>query len=188
MQRSVATRNFPKKSNILVFLCLFLECQNKPETVRKCPDYPTFLNRELQGCHACLASSRSPSPPPPPVSVCKYFAHFGLGRPRRERESEREREAIKGQRERERERGKEGGKDECILHLVAPGQRCEKGRRRRRRRLRRLRGPATRMHRLSLRVHSHIHCESIMSVHCLRYIRKWLFSNDHISEVKSINL
>ena len=110
MQRSVATRNFPKKSNILVFLCLFLECQNKPETFRKCPDYPTFLNRELQGCHACLASSRSPSPPPPPVSVCKYFAHFGLGRPRRERESEREREreAIKGQREREREGRREG--------------------------------------------------------------------------------
>ena len=37
---------------------------------------------------------------------------------------ERERKAIKGQ------RGRKGGgrKDECILHLVAPGQRCEKGR------------------------------------------------------------
>ena len=35
-----------------------------------------------------------------------------------------ERKAIKGQ------RGRKGGgrKDECILHLVAPGQRCEKGR------------------------------------------------------------
>ena len=34
---------------------------------------------------------------------------------------ERERKAIEGQRQ-------GGRKDECILHLVAPGQRCEKGR------------------------------------------------------------
>ena len=80
-------------------------------------------------------------------------------------EGGREREGGYKGTERERERGKEGGKDECILHLVAPGQRCEKGRRRRR-----LRGPPRRrdMNATSIAKgapsYTYISSETVMSV------------------------
>ena len=112
-----------QRNKMNTFLLLFwIAVRMRKEYICK---NPTFLGRKVQGC--------LPSLPPACLGVqifCTLWpwaAETGV-----EWVREREREAIKGQRGKE-----EGGKDECILHLVAPGQRCEKGRERWRRR----RGP-----------------------------------------------